>query len=236
MSARYIILDTETGGLNVEDGVVEIGWVELDADANIIDQVDSLIDPGTGRISPSASGVHGITYDMVADKPTLEEFFTEQAEGCYGKPLEGAPLCFGAHKASFDRTFVDPYLKGEVLELCTLRLAKSIWPDAENHKLSTLKYALDLPTDEGAAHRVMADVRVTYHLLRRIMEVTHSSLDQLAERCKEPFLLHRMSFGKHRGEPFSSVPRSYLNWMRNNFEDLAKDIDLAYTVTYYLEN
>ena len=75
MTTRYIVGDTETSGLSASPGVCEIAWAEIDEQGNVLDLQHSLIDPEV-PICPAASGVHHITDDMVADAPTMEEFFT----------------------------------------------------------------------------------------------------------------------------------------------------------------
>lgn len=232
MQTKRLLADVETGGLNVEDGVVEVGFIVLDEHANIIDRFESLVDPGTGFICPSASAIHDITLDMVADKPTLDEIFSADDPSCYGKPIEADRIIFCAHKSGFDRKFLAPYLRGEVLEVDSLRWARSLWPDSPNHTLACLKYALNLPKDTGPAHRVMSDILQTHALLRLIMQTLNVTLDELAEMSKEPMLLRRYPMGKHKGEPFADVPKSYLRWADNNLTDI--DMDLAHSIKHYL--
>ena len=50
---------------------------------------------------------------------------------------------------------------------------------------------------------------VTYDLLRLILSTLNVSLDELAELSKQPLLLHRVPFGKHRGEHPKDVPHTY---------------------------
>lgn len=230
-ATRYFVLDTETSGLPPDAGVCEIGWIETDACLNIVGEVESLIDPER-PITPAASGVHGITDEDVADKPTLQEFFTLQQPPCHGQPLSAERIVLVGHKVAFDYQFVAPYLQGEVLQVCTLRWARHLWPFCDDHKLATLRYALGLRRDTGNAHRVMADILLTFDLLRLILETTQCNLDELAERSQQPMLLHRMPFGKHKDLPFEQVPVSYLKWMRDNIEEM--DIDLAFTVAHWL--
>lgn len=231
MSTRFFVLDTETAGLKPEDGLVEIGWFELDEQANIVDRVQSLIDP-QGPISPAASGVHNLTAEDVQDAPTAEEFFSLDDPSCYGKPIEADRIVMCGHKIAFDVGFLQPYLKGDVQQVCTLRWSRQMYPDSDSHTLSTLKYALGLRKDTGVAHRVLADVEVTYDLLLHIMQRLQCTLPELAERSQQPMLLARMSFGKHKGEPPSAVPNSYWRWMLNNLEEI--DADLRFTAETYL--
>lgn len=224
-NTRFIVADTETTGTSEEDKVCEVGWVEIDEDFNILEQVESLIDPQR-IISPAASGVHGLEYHHVQDSPTIEEFFGEEAEGCYGKPLTGPVVLIG-HRISFDRRFLQPYMPEFLQELCTLRWVKRLYPNMDNHQLSTCIYALDLPRSAGA-HRVMADVMTAYHLVRHLCERTGMTLGQLALESNKPFWVPVMPFGKHKGEPVEEVPRSYWNWMLNN-KDMEIDPDLRAT-------
>lgn len=229
---KAIVLDTETSGLK-DAGVCEIGWFELAPDATVIEQVESLIDPER-PITPSASSVHGIVDEDVENSPTLEEFFSLDSDGCYGKRLVGDPVIFCGHKTAFDLPFVQPYIDGPVLEICTLRWFRSLYPFSDSHTLGTAVYSLGLPRDHRNAHRVLSDVTDAYNLLLHIMQRTGLSLHELALKSQEPMLVHFIPFGKHRGEAFSDIPRSYLNWVRNNIHDL--DQDTSYTIDYWLGN
>ena len=224
MSYRYFVADTETTGADKTSGVVEVGFIEIDENFNIIDQQESLIDPQQ-PISPSASGVHGLVYDDVKDSPTLEEYFSLNAPGCYGKPLTGDVVIIG-HRISFDMMFLAPHVKTLKQELCTLRWSRYLFPDSPDHKLQTLKYLLGLPR-EGKAHRVMADIMDAYHLTRKLCEVTGKTLRQLTDDSANPMMISICPFGKHKGQPMTQVPRSYLSWMRSNME---LDVDMQFTV------
>lgn len=224
MTRRYIFADTETTGAKAGSGVVEVGWVETDADFNIISQIESLIDPQQ-PISPSASGVHGLIYEDVQNSPTLDEFFSCPGEGGYGDLLRGEVVIVG-HRISFDTQFLAPYIPNLYQEVCTLRWARKLWPDIDDHKLSTLKYARRLPRG-GTSHRVMADIMDAYYLTKDICEELGMTLAQLTEASKPPMLISICPFGKHKGEPMSRVPRSYLGWMINNMD---LDYDMKFTV------
>jgi exodeoxyribonuclease X len=127
---------------------------------------------------------------------------------------------------SFDTHTVGPSIDGEYAEACSLRWARRLYPDADDHKLSTLIFALGLPRSAGA-HRVLADVMSTFHLAKHLCERAGLTLRQYAEASADPFLISRMSFGKHRGELMTDVPRSYLGWMQRSMD---LDQDLAHTI------
>lgn len=223
---RYLFIDSETTSAADDRGVVEIAWVETDENWGIIDKVESLIDPQK-PISPSASGVHGLVYEDVAHSPTLDEFFTLNEPSCYGKRLQGAVTLVG-HRVSFDRPPIEPYIDGEIFELDTLRFARWLYPDADDHKLSSLKYMLNLPRDSGAAHRALADVLTAYHLARHIADRLNMTLPELAERARHPLPVHSLPFGKHKGQLIETVPRSYLSWLLNS--DMKLDDDYLHTI------
>lgn len=211
---KYFVADTETTDASDNRGIVEIGWVDLDESWAILSFHESLIDPQK-PISPSASGVHGLIYDDVKDSPTLDEFFSLNGPDCYGTRIRG-PLTLIGHRISFDTPAFAPYVDGEVFELDTLRFVRWLYPDMDDHKLSTCKYALNLPRDSGVAHRVMSDVMTAYYLAIHIAERLNMTLPELAARAREPLPVHSLPFGKHKSTPLGEVPRSYLSWALSN--------------------
>ncbi|NDE78592.1 MAG: hypothetical protein EB047_05215 [Chitinophagaceae bacterium] len=72
-------------------------------------------------------------------------------------------------------------------------LARRVYPNASSHKLGALSSMLSLPSS-GRAHRAMADVLTTVHLLDRIEEnlkrtfglksIDHELLQQIQVRSK----------------------------------------------------
>lgn len=231
MELTYIFADTETTGASPEDKACEVGWVRTDADFNILETVESLIDPQM-LIGPSASGIHGLTNADVENSPTIEEFFSADDPTCYGRKLPANSVIIG-HRISFDVVRLGPYFEEPPQELCTLRWARKLYPQADDHKLSTLLFSLNLPRSAGA-HRVLADVMSAYYLAQHICERTGMTLPQLAEASVEPMEILVMPFGKHKGTSFSDMPKSYLRWMKENMKDL--DQDMLYTLALQLNN
>lgn len=221
---RVIVLDTETTGLADPIGVCELAYIEIDP-ATLLEKfrAHSLIDPEM-PISASASGVHRITNDMVQDAPTLDEFFKIVLQD----PFANEDVIMIAHNARFDYSLVERYL-GRSLTLCTLKLAKRVFPDAENHKLATLKYLLGLGTG-GHSHGAMTDVEDALDLLYKIVEKTGYNLSELLEFQETPLLVTHMPFGKHKGLRLVDVPKSYLVWLMKQ-DNI--DPDLEYSLNYY---
>lgn len=223
---RYLIADTETTGATPADKVCEIAFMEVDANLGQIDSVHSLLNPER-PISASAMGVHDITQEMVKDSPTIEQFFSE---------LDFAlddQIVLIAHKVAFDRQFIEPHLPSIYGQLCTLKLARRYLPDAENHKLSTLRYQYGL--DGGKAHSADGDVLTCLSLVRFIQTLADKTLDQLIAEDHVPLLIPKMPFGKWRDVAFPQIPRDYCQWAIGPKGLTEVDPDLKYTLTLRAE-
>ncbi|MEO1702927.1 MAG: DNA polymerase III subunit epsilon [Pseudomonadota bacterium] len=96
---REIIFDTETTGLdNREDRIIEIGAVEMENRFITGRNFHVFINPQGRQVHPDALNVHGISNEMLEDKPTfaqiIDEWFTFVGD---------AKLI--AHNANFDVGF-----------------------------------------------------------------------------------------------------------------------------------
>lgn len=221
MDNRILILDTETTNQTTPK-IVDVAWVEVDENLKIIDEFESLVDPEE-PISFASSGIHGIVDADVADAPTIEELFTLVL------PEPPKDIILIAHNSAFDFDRVKDCLD-IAAQFCTLRAVRRLYPDLENHQLSTLKYALNLRKDQ-TAHRAMADVLVTYDLMVRMVADFGGSLLEFIKEFEKPFLLEKISFGKHQGEKFADVPSGYLKWILGaNF-----DVDTVFTAETVLK-
>lgn len=205
VETRFILGDTETTGPTPADKVCELAWFELDANLNILDRVHSLIDPQI-PISHGASGVHGLTDVDVQDAPTIEEFFQIVKPNA----LCGSVVLI-AHNVIFDERYYGPWIPNLVGRLCTLRLARRIFPEVENHKLSTLMYALGLT--RGTSHRADGDVETTYDLLCKIVQASGMTLVDLAAESMQPVEVKVMPFGKHKGKLVKQLDKGYMRWL-----------------------
>ena len=115
MAKKYIVLDTETTGLEVNQGhrVIEIGAVLLNDRKKSEEHFHSYLNPAR-LIDEEASKVHGITNADLEDKP----FFDEIAEE-FINFIEGSTLVI--HNAPFDTGFLNNELK----------IASTSYPDLE---------------------------------------------------------------------------------------------------------
>lgn len=158
LGERYCVIDVETTGFSpVADRIVEIACAIVE-DERVVGEWATLVDPGT-PIPPVATAIHGITDAMVAGAPRIGEALLEARRRCEGRMV-------AAHSATFDLSFVGPAIANEAL--CTMRLARALFPEAPNHKNQTLRRFLGVDAIAGErlqAHRALGDAIVSAHVL-----------------------------------------------------------------------
>lgn len=159
------VLDFETTGLSPHygDRATEIA-IALVRDGQVIDRFQSLMSAGR-RIPSDITALTGITNAMIASAPAAAKVMREAASFVGNLPLV-------AHNASFDQKFWQAELSQLGLACangfaCTLLLARRLYPQSPNHRLSTLVQMLGLPSS-GRAHRAMVDAEMASHLWCRI--------------------------------------------------------------------
>ena len=216
LKPKIIVADTETIGLHPPpkpaSGVVQVAWTELDpVTLETIEVRQHLVNP-MAPIHPEASKVHGLYAKDVEGAPVLEDVFY----------LKGPTVVIG-HNIAFDMKFVGHAIENLAGNLCTLKLARHLIKDSSNHKLPTLVEHLKL--EAGKAHDAGGDVISTVNLLRRLVEISGRTLEQLIAADK-PRVFHVMPFGKHKGTLINNLPLNYISW----FLDQEIDQDLRYTL------
>ena len=145
---RQIVLDTETTGLEPEQGhrIIEIGCVELVNRRLTGRHFHQYVRPAR-RIDPAAFAVHGISDEALEDKP----LFCEVVEA-FLSFVDGAELII--HNAPFDVGFLNHELarlgaEPSSIESCcsvfdTLALARELHPGQRNSLDALCKrYAVD---------------------------------------------------------------------------------------------
>lgn len=193
----YHILDTETASLS--GGVVEIAWLEVDGELNVLSEHCYRVNPER-PIEPGAQAIHGISDAEVADCPKLAEIANRLPE----------EISIIAHNASFDRRMIEGAINIS-RALCTLDLARTYIKGTTNCKLETLQRELRLPTQKS--HSALGDVHTVRDLLIHIMPLTNTSIETLFDRQDRPRILSTMTVGMHKDKPILQVPRAYREWL-----------------------
>jgi len=143
---REIVLDTETTGLDHRKGdrIIEIGCIELLNRIPTNNTFHQYIHPEDRDVHPDAQAVHGISMDMLRDKPKFSEIADD-----FMKFVGDAPLVI--HNATFDIGFINAELQrlrhpaiGMDRVVDTLALARRKHPGAQASLDALCKrYAID---------------------------------------------------------------------------------------------
>ena len=163
MANKYIILDTETTGLEVNQGhrVIEIGAVLLNDRKKSEEHFHSYLNPAR-LIDEEASKVHGITNSDLEDKP----FFDEIAEE-FINFIEGSTLVI--HNAPFDIGFLNNELQiasssyPMIEEICevedSLTIARNKFPGQRN-SLDALANRFNVSGYDRTFHGALLDANI----------------------------------------------------------------------------
>ena len=163
MAKKYIVLDTETTGLEVKQGhrVIEIGAVLLNDRKKSEDHFHSYLNPSR-LIDEEASKVHGITNQDLDDKPSFDEIAEE-----FINFIEGATLVI--HNAPFDIGFLNNELQlastsyPKIEEICevedSLTIARDKFPGQRN-SLDALATRYDVSGYDRTFHGALLDANI----------------------------------------------------------------------------
>lgn len=148
----FVAFDLETTGLDPHlDRIVEIGAVKFDNKGPIA-WFSTLINPGI-PMPAEAGRVNGISDEMLAGKPFLDDVFAD-----FLLFIRGAVLA--AHNVPFDSGFIneklDKPLQNPMAD--TLVFSRELFPSFKSHSLQNL--ALSLGIDSQDAHRARDDARL----------------------------------------------------------------------------
>ena len=163
MSKKYIILDTETTGLEVNQGhrVIEIGAVLLNDRKKSEQHFHSYLNPSR-LIDEEATKVHGISNSDLDDEP----FFDEIAEE-FLNFIDGSTLVI--HNAPFDLGFLNNELKlasisyPNLEDICeiedTLTIAREKFPGQRN-SLDALATRFNISNYDRTFHGALLDANI----------------------------------------------------------------------------
>ena len=171
---RQIILDTETTGLDPNDGhrVIEIGCIEM-VNRRLTDRTFHVYINPEREIDQEAIAVHGITNEFLSDKPNFSGIADEFIEF-----IRDAELI--AHNAPFDVSFIEAELEripgapsifslmhgGAAVD--TLSMAKEKRPGKRN-SLDALCRDYKVDASERTLHGALLDAEL---LTRVYLEMT----------------------------------------------------------------
>ena len=163
MAKKYIVLDTETTGLEVKQGhrVIEIGAVLLNDRKKSEENFHSYLNPSR-LIDEEASKVHGIMNVDLEDSPSFDEIADEFVEF-----IDGATLVI--HNAPFDLGFLNNELQlastsyPKIEDICevedSLLIARDKFPSQKN-SLDALAKRFDISGYDRSFHGALLDANI----------------------------------------------------------------------------
>ncbi|MGE5703819.1 MAG: ATP-dependent DNA helicase DinG [Clostridia bacterium] len=165
---RFCIVDFETTGGHPRQGdsIIQIGAVTID-DGEVTNRYSTYVKPDQ-PIPPFITTLTGITDEMVADAPTIDEALPGLL-----RLLDGR--VFVAHNASFDLQFLQEALQsqgyytfdGPVLD--TVELARILLPIQGSYRL--IELADDLEIEHENPHQADSDALATAQLFLHLLDI-----------------------------------------------------------------
>lgn len=161
---KFAVVDVETtGGAGELNRITEVGIVLLD-DFEIVGTFHTLVDPGT-PITPFVVNLTGITDEMVQGQPQFSEVAEHVAELLRDR-------IFVAHNVQFDLKMIRTELKRSCItfeppRLCTVKLARHVFPGFPSYSLHNLTESLGLP--DFNHHRALDDTMAAAEILKLAM-------------------------------------------------------------------
>lgn len=187
---NFIAIDFETA-TSQRTSVCSLGICEV-KNNKIIHRDSMLIRPEPLEFNPYNIKIHGITPDMVADKPNFAMLWDNI------KPMLDGKLVI-AHNAAFDINVLCRTLDSFNIEyptfdyLCTVKLSQKAYPWLESHKLNALAESFgicfshhDACDDAYVCAQVLLHILNDYKLksINDIMQVFDTTPGSIFPGCK----------------------------------------------------
>ncbi len=166
-NTEYVILDVETTGLSVKDGdrIVEVAAVKARS-LEIVDRFDFLINPGRD-IPVQAQKINNITPEMVVDAPNSAEILPQFIDFVGGACLCGQNVKFDMDFICYELALAGNKMREETPAVDTVKMARFFLPHLTSFRLANLAQAFGIKV--GVTHRAMADVELTFNVLRHLL-------------------------------------------------------------------
>lgn len=207
-----IILDTETHTLNgqpieIAYAPIELQQGQLSLDkSQIFDQLYQVDEP----ISYAAMAVHHILESDLVDQPHYSSF-----------RLPNETVYMIGHNIDYDLRAIEKcgVNTQHIKAICTLALARRVWPDAEAHNISALIYMISKGSAKARemikkAHRADMDIILTANILNQIVQhLNINSLEELYAASEDARIPRTLNFGKHKGTALRDLPADYIQWL-----------------------
>ena len=183
--APLAIVDLETTGTRPgADRVTEIGVLEIER-FEVVSEWSTLVNPGVA-VPSEIQALTGISYQMLAKAPRFADLAEELHQRLSGR-------VFIAHNARFDygflrREFDRAGIKFQARAVCSVRLARRLYPRERGHDLDSLIARHGIAWRER--HRALGDADAVWQFLRIAADEHGAEVLSVAARqvAKQPAL------------------------------------------------
>lgn len=216
MNHKAIILDTETHDLN--GLVIQLAHAQLEFQSHkeklvpvmqshtLFNQLYSI---GDVQINFAAMAIHNIIDSDLQGMPHTSSIRL---------PIQDGYII--GHNIDYDINAIKLSTQQDInlKPICTLALARMVWPELQAHTLSSLIYHIYGPTEFARSlvqdsHDAATDIRNTAHLISAICAALHvHSIEDLYQASCTARIPTVMPFGKHKGVAIENVPAPYMRW------------------------
>lgn len=163
----FTVFDLETTGLNPSTGdeIISFGAIRI-LNGNVLahDTFEALVKPSR-PVGEESTRIHGITNEMLSDKPPVSRVLPSFHAFCEGSVLIG-------HNVAFDLRFLKLLEKSSGLKfehpvLDTLLLSSVLFPNAASHDLGSLAAKYGIPVH--GRHTALGDAQATAEVFARFI-------------------------------------------------------------------
>ena len=224
-----LIFDTETHKLHgdiIEAAAMEVKFYNFDSSFPVsptMFEFNKRYKPSE-PISLAAMAVHHIVDEDLVKCPPFTKFKMPMNEVQY---LIGHNIDYDI--AAVNRAGTDT---AGIKTICTLAMARYLWPNLEAHNLTALAYFIG--TDRKAtrrglrnSHSALNDCKTTYSLLLKIVrEKGFKSFEELYEFSKQARYPTHIFYGKYRGWAIKDMEDEDIDWLLGKTDDYYLRISL----------
>jgi len=203
IQTEFAVVDLETTGLFPKRGdkIIEFAAIRLDGSGEIVREYNTLINPNRD-LGPV--NIHGITAKEIKNAPIFSE-----VAGDVVSMLSGA--VFVAHNASFDTNFIYSEMAHIGYDipldttLCTISLARMVYPNIPCRKLGLLCNYFDIPLERH--HSAFSDALATSNLFNLCIE-------KIGDRSELNLSDIGIDSKPAPSESWPDIPKSGKSWTR----------------------
>ncbi len=214
---RFIVLDTETTGLDPDDGhkIIEIGCIEIVNRSVTDNSFHKYINPER-EIDIEASKVHGLTSSNLRDKPKFHQIHDEFIDYIDDSPLiiHNAPFDIGFLKKEFSYIGkADSFLKNEVID--SLKLARKISPGKKN-TLDALCERYSIDNSDRSLHGALLDAKLLAYVYLKMTIGQNNFANLVSNQAPSNYQRRKIDDNFKIIEPTDSDKKLHQNYFKGN--------------------